>query len=349
VVRFEQYHTYNEIQSQPEIWVKVLSELSKTNLDDLPRFEDYEQIVFTGCGSTYYLSIWAARTLQPKISGFSRPLPGSEIMLSPKHWFPKDRKTLLVAISRSGDTSETVKAIETFKKMGIGDTMGVTCYPESQLAQLVDHVVTTAAGQESSIAQTRSFSSMMLGTAYLIIGKTNGVHGEEFADGMRSLMDTFEPSIRQIGEDLTLEQFFYLGNGPRFGLANEVMLKQKEMSLTYSEAYHFLEFRHGPMSMVNPQTMVWGLLGTDAFKYELAVMKDMKKLGGKIGVIARQERPSDWPAEDLWISLGEKSAPPWQDVQYLPLLQLLSCTRSIKKGLNPDKPVNLSAVVVLEP
>jgi len=170
-VSLEQYNTYREIISQPETWAKTTTELNKLGIDSLPDAENYEQVIFIGCGSTYYISIWGARVMQSRHHGFVRPLPSSELMLAPKTWIPAGKKTLLVAVSRSGGTSETLEAVKVFKREFNSETVGVTCYPDSELARMVDFTISVPAGQEKSIAQTRSFTNMMLGISTLITRK----------------------------------------------------------------------------------------------------------------------------------------------------------------------------------
>ena len=84
-----------------------------------------------------------------------------------------------------------------------------------------------------------------------------------------------------MGRDASLDRFYWLGSGPRQGLACELSLKMKEMSLTHSEPFHFMEFRHGPKSMVTPQTLVVGLRSTRNGPAESAVLEDVKALGGR--------------------------------------------------------------------
>jgi glucosamine--fructose-6-phosphate aminotransferase (isomerizing) len=124
------------------------------------------------------------------------------------------------------------------------------------------------------------------------------------------------------------------------------MLKMKEMSLSHSEAFHFLEFRHGPMSMVNTSALVVGLLGETGFQYEEEVLKDMRALGAKVLVIS----PKPLPREvcDLQVLLPDGYSDMERLPLYLPVLQLMAFYRAVYKNLNPDRPSNLTAVVHLD-
>jgi glucosamine--fructose-6-phosphate aminotransferase (isomerizing) len=153
---------------------------------------------------------------------------------------------------------------------------------------------------------------------------------------------------RHLGVDLTIDRIFFLGAGPLYGVANEAMLKTKEMSLSYSEAYHPLEFRHGPMSMVNERTLVVGLFSDTGLAEELRVLRDMQELGARTlalvegGSMLADLRPDH--VVELRSGLGE-----WERLPlYLPVLQLLAYHRAIAKGLDPDFPNNLEAVVLLD-
>ena len=95
------------------------------------------------------------------------------------------------------------------------------------------------------------------------------------------LIQKFEHAARQIGENLDFDRFYFLGSGIRYGLACEVNLKMKEMTLTHSEPFHFLEFRHGPMSMVNEKAVVVGLVSESNFNHEKAVLNEMQALGAR--------------------------------------------------------------------
>jgi glutamine---fructose-6-phosphate transaminase (isomerizing) len=113
----------------------------------------------------------------------------------------------------------------------------------------------------------------------------------------------------------------------------------KEMTLSHSEPFHFMEFRHGPKSMVNENTLMIGLVSEENYSQEQAVLNDMKKQGAYI--LSLSESRAD-------ILLESKIPEVIRNALYLPVIQLLAYERSMAKGLNPDKPNNLDAVVVLE-
>ena len=141
----ENYHTYNEIKSQTQAWAQALDVV---NASPSPKAGDYDQVIFTGCGSTYYLSL-AAAALYTELTGRSaRAVPGGELLLNSQTVLTS-QKTLLVAISRSGTTTETVKAVEKYKQEKRGDVVVISNYDEIlSTAFTVSVVVRTADGDQ---------------------------------------------------------------------------------------------------------------------------------------------------------------------------------------------------------
>ncbi len=333
----EKYATYHEIKSQTEAWVQALDLIRNAQL---PKVEQYEQVIFTGCGSTYYLSLASAALYQELTGRIARAVPGGELLLNTQTILT-DQRTLLVAISRSGTTTETVKAVEKFKAGKKGDVLVISNYDEV-LSRPSDFNIVIPKGQEESVAQTRSFASMYMAAAAFAARMAGR---DDLLACMSSLPETgqrimrdFEPAASKIGEDLEFDRFYFLGSGIQYGLACEVNLKMKEMTLTHSEPFHFLEFRHGPMSMVNENTVVVGLVSDSNFRHEKAVLNEMQALGGTIIALG-----------ESGVEIAFNSGIPEivRAVLYLPVLQLMAFYRALAKGLNPDRPNNLTAVIKL--
>jgi glucosamine--fructose-6-phosphate aminotransferase (isomerizing) len=219
------------------------------------------------------------------------------------------------------------------------------------LAQQANFALVTPGGQEQSVAQTRSFTSMLLLTQALAAVLARDEAGVErlhrLPDALEDLVARLGDLPQQLGADQDIERIFFLGGGPLYGLANEAMLKTKEMSLSYAEAYHPLEFRHGPMSMVNERTLVVGLLSDTALAEELRVLEDMRGLGACTLALTEDGSVfSGWQPDhlvELCSGLDEWERGPL----YLPVIQRMAYHRAVAKGLDPDRPHNLTAVVEL--
>ncbi len=329
--------TYTEIKSQTDAWAQALDVVRASTL---PKAGDYDQVIFTGCGSTYYLSLSASALYQELTGRSARAVPGGELLLN-SQIILTDQKTLLVAISRSGTTTETLKAVEKFKKENRGDVIVISNYDEV-LSKFGDVNIIIPSGQEESVAQTRSFASMFVAVTAMcarMAGRDDLVEAMNQLPVIgNSVIGEYESLAKEIGENLNYDRFYFLGSGIRYGLACEVNLKMKEMTLTHSEPFHFLEFRHGPMSMVNENAVVIGMVSESNLSHEKAVLNEMQALGGKIVALAESN------ADVAFMSQIPEQV---RAVLYLPALQLMAYYRSLAKGLNPDRPTNLTAVVKL--
>src|SRR5215210_6803730 len=164
-----QHHTWREIQSQPQAWAAAL-DLLRAHADELRALAHagrYDSVIFTGCGSPYYLALAAAATFQEVTGWPARGIPASEIWLNPRAVLPDGGRSLLIALSRSGETTETLRAVESFRAAGRGDVLTLSCYPSRPLTSLGNVNIVLPSGQEQSMAQTRAFSVLYLAAVAL--------------------------------------------------------------------------------------------------------------------------------------------------------------------------------------
>ncbi|MCS6963558.1 SIS domain-containing protein [Thermoflexus sp.] len=339
-------HTLREILSQPAVWESALAEARRAEPEWRAQLDEADApILFVGCGSTYYLSQTAAALFRRLTGREALALPAGELLLYAEDWLGDRRDgspmPVLVAISRSGVTTETVRAAEIHRDRG-GRVLAVTNEPGSPLAALADTGLFLPAGQESSVVQTRSFTSMLVGLNALAAWLSGR---EDLWEAMQRLPEAAEGLIRRyqelaqsVGADLSADRFYFLGSGARYGLASEASLKMKEVSLSHSEPFPFLEFRHGPMSMVDGSTVLFGLLSGRHRAHEQAVLEEMRALGARVFSLA--DRGADIAFES---DIPEDGA----YALFLPFLQLVAVYRAVAKGLDPDRPNHLSRVVTL--
>jgi glucosamine--fructose-6-phosphate aminotransferase (isomerizing) len=339
-------HTLREIMSQPEVWVEALTAFDPHDplLQSWLESGAFDHVIVTGCGSTYYLALTAARLLR-RCGVDALACPASELLLRGDSICLAGRKDLLITVSRSGTTTETVRAQQLFQSRIGGPVITVTCDSGSPLALEADLAIAIDAAQEKSVAQTRSFSSMVL----VVQQMAAHLRGDDLEDSRqlpaacRHLLQSQAGLARSLGEDGAIEKFFFLGSDALYGIACEAMLKMKEMSLSYSEAYHTLEFRHGPMSMVGADSLVIGLISPSLAKHEIRVLREMGDMGAR--VLAISPAPGQ-PHDQVTLPAD---LPFWRiPVLYLPVLQLLAYYRALFNGCDPDQPKNLSAVILLD-
>lgn len=335
-------NTHKEILSQPDVWLAASATL-EAQAGQLRAFYQeghYDRIVYTGCGSTYFMALAAAALTQHLTRIPVRGVPASEAWLYPDGVYQPGKRELLIALSRSGETTETLRAGEAFKAAGAGDFLTLSCYPDMPLARMGALNLVFPEAQEDSIAQTRAFSTLYVAVTILAAiwsGRDDVfVQMQAVADAARRIMQDYRALATGLGQDDRLDRFYFLGSGPRYGLACELNLKMKEMALCFSEPFHFLEFRHGPMSMVTPSTLIIGLLSEQNRTYEQAVLDEMQQRGAR--VLAMAETGAD-------VTFKSNVDEALRNVLYLPIGQLLAFERSLHKSLDPDRPNNLEAVV----
>lgn len=338
---WKQTFTWQEIQSQPEAWEAALRKLHEYSVDPAAQKPAEGEVIFTGCGSTYYLALSAAAVTQALTGLRSRALPASELWLNPASSYPQG-KTTLVAVSRSGETTETLNACRSFLEGKRGDLLTFSCYADQPLAKMGSLNIVLDSAQERSVAQTRALSTLFLGSLALAAHWSGG---GELIDHLarlpglgRSMLERHASLAAELGADPAADRFYWLGSGSRYGLACEASLKMKEMSLTHSEPFHILEFRHGPKSMVTPSARVVGLVSGANAARERPVLEEMRALGGQVFCVSES---------DAEIEYRSGIHEPFHDILFLPFAQSIAFHRSISKGLNPDLPTNLDPVVKL--
>jgi glucosamine--fructose-6-phosphate aminotransferase (isomerizing) len=220
------------------------------------------------------------------------------------------------------------------------------------LAKLGNHNIVLPSGQEQSVAQTRAFSTLYLGTVALACLWSGRA---DLSDSLGRLPEAGARILTEhaalaagLGRDASIDRFYWLGSGPRQGLACELSLKMKEMTLTHSEPFHFMEFRHGPKAMVTPQSLVVGLRSTRNSPSESAVLQDVKALGGRTLDLVEDGAEPLPQVTTSTVRFGSGLDEAIRNVLYLPVGQLIAFERSLFKGLDPDRPGNLDSVVILQ-
>jgi glucosamine--fructose-6-phosphate aminotransferase (isomerizing) len=161
-------------------------------------------------------------------------------------------------------------------------------------------------------------------------------------------MSRLHPQIRDFVESRQFADYVCLGQGPFYGLACETALKITEMSVSYAQSFHTLEFRHGPTSIVGPETLVVFLLSESGYDAECDVLTEVKRLGGTTLAIANRAGQRARAASDLLLEFDFVLPELARLAPYVFAGQLAGLYTGLKKGLDPDRPRHLSRVVVLD-
>lgn len=228
-----------ETASQPECWRRA-AELARTQSAALPAAG--ERIAVVGCGTSFYMAQAYAALREGSGQGESDAFAASE--------FPAGRGyDRVVALTRSGTTTEVLELLERLR--GTTRTVAITADPNTPVMTAADDIVVLDFADEQSVVQTRFATTLLtLLRAHL------GLHTEDVVrDAETALAEPLPEGL------VDCTQFTFLGRGWTAGLANEAALKMKEASLSWTESYPAMEYRHGPISIATSGTATW-MFGT---------------------------------------------------------------------------------------
>lgn len=346
--------TYKEIIRQQNGWKIALESLKRHKDEYLRIVEKFRDRVwiFSGCGTSYYLAQVASNLVKLIAGVRTRAIPASEIIIFPELVFSEDEDYLLIALSRSGKTTEIVKAAHKAKTDFGVPTLAISCNCDSALSNECDMKLRFSFEQEQSVVMTGSFTTMLVSIVYLASlhgGKKYALEKlHEISDLSNLTMTENEDSLKQVIFNNDYNDFVFLGQGPFYGIANEAALKMQEMSISFSQSFHSLEYRHGPMSTASDKTLITILLCQDSKTFGIPLVKDLKELGASILLIGENVDGELGRNADYQIDILGGFGDIFNPFLYMPLLQLLAFYKAISKNINPDNPKNLTAVVTLK-
>jgi glucosamine--fructose-6-phosphate aminotransferase (isomerizing) len=347
-------HSLAEILSQPQFWGRCLEALErKGSLAEIRQpFRSAREWLFVGCGSSYYIALSAAAAWSSITGMRARAIPASELLLFSEIVLAGSEDLAAVVISRSGRTSEAVRAAQVLEREKKIRVLAVTGTPDQPLEQIATATLPLLPCDEQSTVMTRSFTSMLIGLQYLAACEANNsalLNTFSKLPGVaQKAMDGLHPRIRDFAGSRQFADYVCLGQGPLYGLACETALKVNEMSVSYAQTFHTLEFRHGPKSIVGPETLVMFLLSERGYDAECEVLQEVKGLGGTTLTITNRADMRARAASDFLIEFDIELPELVRLAPHVFAGQLTGLYTGLKKGLNPDNPRHLSRVVVLD-
>ena len=280
-------------------------------------------IVVTGCGTSYYL----AQSLACAYNAHGQraiAVPGAEWARRPESYLTGCSDILVLGLSRSGTTTETVQAMQTSRARG-WPTFALSCVEGAEIIRAADRGLYMPTDAREGIVMSVSASLMLLAGLRLV---GIAVPGEVIATARQGL------AAMAMGAGAVIKgrsHFVYLGAGAQYGLATEGSLKLQEMSITYSQAFHPMEYRHGPISLIDDASVVVMLYSTDTAEEEALLVAEVQAKGARVIGFGGPG--------DLRIEANGLAA--------LPALQILGELVALQKGINTETPRHLTKVVVL--
>lgn len=336
------FTTYSEIHRQQANWSGVIDALQKEEeLHSEIGKEFGKRIwVFTGCGSSFHLAQTAAVIFE-KITDFSaRAVSASEILLYPELVFNARENYITVAFSRSGVTPEIVEMVKKTRKTLKIPVISVCCDSTSIMTRSASMALTFPFPSEQSTVMTGSFTSMLMSILVFALQATNSNQWIErlhdlpaFAETALAQGDIFIPPLI---EKHRFDQFIFLAQGPLIGLAHEAALKMTLMAQVHARSYHTLEFRRGPVSITNANTLVTILGAEKGIEHQLQMAEEVKSLGATVLLLHDHTLHSVPQTIESSICVPGSGHDVINALIYMPLVQLLAFYTSIQRGFNPD-------------
>ena len=353
-----------EIHEQPKAVKDTLSSVIKNDAIDLSavpltdeEIQRYEQIYIVACGSAWHVGMAAQYVLEDLAQVPVRVELASEFRYRK---MPLNKNALVIVVSQSGETADTLAALRMAKEKGL-DTMAVVNVVGSSIAREADKVFYTLAGPEISVATTKAYSAQIAAMYCVAVqfAKDRGVIDEEKYRYYIHELLTLPEKIDKILEDKERIQWFaakqanahdvfFVGRGIDYAVCLEGSLKLKEISYIHSEAYAAGELKHGTISLIEPGTLVIGVL-TQSELHEKTVsnMLECKSRGAYLMGLTAYGNYSVEDQVDFTVYVPKVDEHFMGSLAVVPL-QLLGYYVSVAKGLDVDKPRNLAKSVTVE-
>ena len=353
-----------EIHEQPEVVQKTISTYVNRNVIDFSKsklskdiLKDITQIYIVACGSAYHVGVCAQYILEDLAQVPTRVDIASEF----RYRKPLlNEKELVIIISQSGETADSLAALREAKKRKV-KTLAIVNVVGSSIAREADYVLYTLAGPEIAVATTKAFSTQLI-MLYLfaleIALAKEKIDIEKYKELLKEIkllpnkikyiLDKEINNIQRITSELSNTQdAFYIGRGLDYAISLEGSLKLKEISYIHSEAYAAGELKHGTISLIEENTLVIGMVTQEeVYEKTLSNLTEVKSRGGFILTISPEKIEVD-KVSNCKITIPETSSYFYPSLTVIPL-QLLGYYIALSKGVDVDKPRNLAKSVTVE-
>ena len=353
-----------EIHEQPKAIRDTINSVVKDGKIDLSGvgIKDEElakigQIYIVACGSAYHVGVAAQYVIEELAQVPVRVELASEFRYRRLLFAPN---SLVIIVSQSGETADSLAALREAKAHGV-KTLAIVNVVGSTIAREADHVFYTLAGPEIAVATTKAYSTQLI-ASYLLateFARVRGAINEERTEKLLAELQTIPEKIKKLLEDkeriqwfaakqMNAQDMFFIGRGLDYAVSLEGSLKMKEISYIHSEAYAAGELKHGTISLIEPGTLVIGVL-TQQNLYEKTVsnMVECKSRGAYLMALTTYGNYSIEDSADFVIYIPKTEPLFAASLAVIPL-QLLGYYVSVAKGLDVDKPRNLAKSVTVE-
>ena len=309
---------------------------------------DLQRVCFVACGTSYHASL-TGKYLIESLAG----IPTDVILASEFKYSANtlNDKTLVVFISQSGETADSLKALDVANQTS--KTLGIVNVAGSAITRRADYVIQTQAGPEIGVAATKTYVAQLT-SIYLfaaLLSKNNELLSE--LDRVPAFIDEVlgqDDFIRELSKRYNYARdFFYLGRGYSYPTALEGALKLKEISYIHGEGYAAGELKHGPLALIDEGIPVVVILPPgDNYRKTMSNLEEVKSRGANVLALGAEGDESLKAKADVVIPINPDVKEIIAPLVYIVPLQLIAYYITLEKGHDPDKPKNLAKCVTVE-
>lgn len=359
-----------EIYEQPDVFVRTVNPYMENDFDSLtknmPDFSNYNKIVIVACGSAMHAGLVGKNLIEKYAEIPVEVEIASEFRYKEKLFI--DKNSLVIAISQSGETADTLEAIKIAKSYG-AETIGIINRVDSSIARNVDEVLYTKAGIENAVATTKAYSAQIALLSLIalnIANNKNNINPEEKIEILKAikelptnistlLKDNYREQYKNIAEQLyDKNDIFFIGRGIDEALCMEGSLKLKEISYIHSEAYAAGELKHGTISLIEEGTPVMGIITDEKIAEKtLSNIEETGSRGSVNYIVVTEDLDNKYQGNNKKYDSYSKVIIPKTHKLLQPMLtviplQLIAYETAKFKGCDIDKPKNLAKSVTVE-
>ncbi len=351
-----------EIHEQPTVIGETLNVYAgdgKIHLPELPLAADkIARIQIVACGTSFYAGLVARYWLEQQ----ARIPVDIDVASEFRYREPvMDPNTLMIAISQSGETADTLAAMQYAKAQGVA-TLAIVNVAESSMALQADGMLQTHAGPEIGVASTKAFTTQLALLALLALDladKRNQTDKANIAALLHALAEVPAKLSEILHDDKEIEalanrisgvqHMLYIGRGVSYAMAYEAALKMKEISYIHAEAYAAGEMKHGPIALIDEQMPVVAIAPKDAwFDKTLSNVQEAAARGAQIVAVTDAAGAKAFDGMAKHYIICPSSHPFVAPILYAAPLQLLAYHTAVIKGTDVDQPRNLAKSVTVE-
>ena len=347
------YKTYAEISTQFTALQKTVKHIlnQQEELRSFLQNSGARKLLVLGCGSSFSVGKSIEGCAEMVLGLESVCIPAGDYMQNAAEYRKIAQDSLILALSRSGETHEVINAIQESKHYFNSKVLSIVCAEKTTLEKKSDYTIELPWAFDESVCQTRSVTNLFAACRLVLsvwdydqetiedISKF-ALEGDEF-------IQKAEPLLVEIADE-EWENAFVLADGEISGVAEEAALALTEIAYTPSHYNHLLDVRHGPILLVGAKTLVVALMNGDKKGYQKVLIEDLVNRGAKV-VVLHTPQYDHVAGTRLELALNtEHATSVIAGFQLLTATQLLAYHKSLSKGLNPDQPKGLDAWIRLD-